>query len=319
MVGFMPSSITYAPIFDLISEPRLRSFDVFFDDEANEMERYGAYIWSQNASAALYPLMQQLEILLRNSVDRAARKRFGDYWWDKILVDKTKDDWNNFNYGINNAIKKLERKWKKKERERLNLPAGVAIPTPTPTFDHDDIVATTDFGTWKEIFISAHYTSELNKQNEYLWPKSMSKVFKRYDLLGSNAEEARVEFLRLINEIKDYRNRLFHHDCIWIKSKSTDQKSAIETIRHKINLLEKLIKAMSPITHSTLNTWGVFYHARRICSWRELKIYLTFDQECSFTAAEVDSLSERFSSVSNHNATVSMGYNGVPLCIHKLR
>ena len=83
--------------------------------------------------------------------------------------------------------------------------------------------------------------------------------------------------LNPLKEIRDYRNRLFHHDCIWIKSKSVDAQTAIESIREKINIIEKLIIAISPATYKALDAWGLFTSARRVCSVEELKMYTHLD------------------------------------------
>nr|WP_075519123.1 Abi family protein [Moritella viscosa]SHO18156.1 Putative uncharacterized protein [Moritella viscosa] len=272
----MPENITYDPVFKLITKPRLNSFDIFFKDNKTDISLYGAYVWSQSASASLYPLLQHLEILLRNSIDNEARRRFGDYWWDNISMDESRPNWKNFNNCIDGAKRALKREWTKKEKAKRGISSDADLPAGinAPIFRHDDIIAKTDFGAWKEVLNSAHHTSVNAQQGSYLWPRSMSKVFKQYSEYGTSPDNARESILNAINEIKEYRNRLFHHDCIWVKSKSTDSQSAIETIRHKINLIEKMINCISPITLSTLNTWGVFNYSRHICSAEELNFYI---------------------------------------------
>ena len=55
---------------------------------------------------------------------------------------------------------------------------------------------------------------------------------------------------------------------------SNNLQSAVETVREKINKIEDLIKTINPQIHSTLVKWGVFYHARRICSQREVEHHM---------------------------------------------
>ncbi len=76
---------------------------------------------------------------------------------------------------------RLQREWKKKERVRIGLTQHEKLPETIviATFNHDDIIAATDFGTWKEVLINAHHTSNSTRRNDYLWPKSMGKVFKK--------------------------------------------------------------------------------------------------------------------------------------------
>jgi len=320
----MPKRINYDPIFNLISEPRLKSFDIFFDNEKKEsFELYGVYVWSQSASASLYPLMQQLEILLRNSIDREARKRFGDYWWkDGIAVDHSRENWNNFKNGMIQAEKNIDKAWKKKERSRLSLSPKDPLPSSSipPIYSHDDIIAATDFGTWKEILINAYSAPDKKSKDKYLWPKSMSNIFKRYDLFSNKPDEARTGILNAINELKDYRNRLFHHDCIWVKSKAVDCKSAIDTIRHKINLIEKLIHCLSPVTLSVLKTWGVINNSRRICSIDELeRVYLNMNPTHNFSDEEVNLLKDRLAPAMSGLTTTAIGYGDKTLGVYRLR
>lgn len=318
----MPQNINYSPVIELISPPRIRGFSNSFGiDESNQCELYGVYVWSQNASASLYPLMQQLEILIRNSIDKEARRRFNDFWWDTVSVDHTRDNWNNFKNGINKAQKDLEKKWKKAERARLNLSSTDTLPATSvvPSFSHDDIVAATDFGTWMFVLIDAYSSSLPTEMNNYLWPKSMSKVFRKYDIFSNTPDQARREILNAINVIREYRNRLFHHDCMWVKARSSDRVSAIDSIRNKINLIEKLITCISPITMSTLNTWGIFSNSRRVCSVKELELYINVEHNFIFSAGE-EALFNRLSSPAfDGTRTVPIGLADKTMAIYRLR
>ncbi|MFO5615106.1 hypothetical protein ACLBQC_31595, partial [Klebsiella pneumoniae] len=75
---------------------------------------------------------------------------------------------------------------------------------------------------------------------------------------------ARLEFINELNEIRNYRNRLSHNDCIWIKMNSNNLQSAVETVREKINKIEDLIKTINPQIHATLVKGGCFYDAASI-------------------------------------------------------
>lgn len=313
----MVSTVRYQPVLKLISDSRVNSYKIFFNDwdSTSELSKYGAYIWSQKVSSSLYPLMQHLEILLRNSIDQAAKRRFGDYWWDQIELDSSKDNYNDFCNGISLAKRKLTTKWKKQRRDALGLGKRDPVPEPEPSFSHDDILAATDFGVWLNVF-NAGLSSPNNADNDkYLWPKSFSKSFRRFNILAPSPDDARLEFLRLINEIKDYRNRLFHHDCIWVKSSSSHKQDAIETIRHKINLIGKLIEAISPVTYSTLNAWGTFYHARRICSVEEFDLYT----QNSFDPFPEDGHFDFFDSLVSTQKSMVLSYADTPIYMHKFR
>ena len=134
------------------------------------MDKKSVLFKVNQVSGAIYPIMQHLEVVLRNSIDQEARSRFGVYWWRTIAVDTTRQNHNNFKNSMELAQAKLKKDWNKKERARLGLsntdplPAGIVVPV----FTHDQIVAATDFGTWKEVLISAYHTSNNQQINNYL-------------------------------------------------------------------------------------------------------------------------------------------------------
>jgi hypothetical protein len=269
----MPGSINYPPILSLLSGARLAAVPVLFGLQS-DMEKYGFCIWQQHAAASLYPLVQQLELVLRNAIDSTARLRFGDHWWNQIGCDATKDNAAVFRDNIRKAEKKLKRAWRKAEAARQGLDDPSLVTTVPPPMGHDDIIAATDFHTWEAILVDAWSTDKKGEKASYLWPLSLTKVFRRLDTIDRNPKDARRKLVNMINELREYRNRLFHHDCIWIKSRTTDARTAIDSIREKINLLEKVLYAISPATVAALKKWGVFENARRICSVQELDIYI---------------------------------------------
>jgi hypothetical protein len=311
----MPKRIAdYTPVLSLLSTARLSSVPGTFNIQNNNIEMYGFSLWVQNAAASLYPLVQQLELILRNSIDKAARSRFGDKWWDVIKFDTTKDNHSKFRDCIKEAEKSLKRSWRDRETARQGLAHHSLLTTPPPVFSHDDIIATTNFSTWESVLLDALHTENNAEKADYLWPNSLPKAFRRLSEIDIKPIEARRKLINLLKEIRDYRNRLFHHDCIWIKSKSVDAKTAIDSIREKINLIEKLITAISPITCQALNAWGMFANARRVCSIEELNIYTNLNYQTPDTA-EPGVLDKLFQQTKGGKQSVPMVLNNNSCCI----
>ena len=124
----MPQATNYKPIISLISSIRLDGYRTTFRPN-NECELYGIYIWSQHAAASIYPLLQNLEISLRNAVDREARVRFGDMWWETIHCTKDRDECH-FYKKHRKAKECLTREWRKKrdETQARSLCSGATGP-----------------------------------------------------------------------------------------------------------------------------------------------------------------------------------------------
>lgn len=273
------NEVNYENVLQTLSIARIDSFKVLLPQEPSHCQLYAAYAWARDVSAAIYPLMQSLEIILRNSIDQEARRRFGEKWWDSPnkQTNTSKPKHGVFRGGIQKAEGALLNKWKDQKRRSLNLGFDANLPDTCvrPTFRHDDIIAATDFGVWRDVLTDAHASPDVASRDKFLWPNSMGRVFKRYNQYSSSPDSARREILNDLSNLKNYRNRLFHHDCIWSRHDAKDARSAIDSIREKINLIEKLILVISPETHNSLMKWGELSRVKEICSESGLENYLS--------------------------------------------
>ncbi|HIA5355509.1 Abi family protein [Salmonella enterica] len=260
----MPNTIHYPHVIPFISQGKINAIKSTFGNNLSDRECYGIYIWSQKASSAIYPLLQQLEVTLRNSIDKEATKLIGQKWWDNVYTDTSKSKHGDFIHNINKAKKRYENEFKKKTPSMANT--KIIAP-------HDDIIAHTDFYTWQAVLSDAFHTQSRSEASRALWPRLTYRVLKGLDR-SKDEGTARIDFLNELNEIRNYRNRLSHNDCIWIKIHSKNLQSAVETIREKINKIEGLIKTINPQVHLSLTKWGSFYHAKRICSQKEAELHL---------------------------------------------
>lgn len=314
----MPQSSNYLPIIPLISTPRLDSYQVTFRTISN-VDLYGVYIWAQHASASLYPIAQNLEITLRNAIDSEAKSRFGAYWWNTILYNA---GWQSAQFldNIRKAENKLTKAWEDKERKRLGLRGGAILPTAHPIWSHDQIIAATDFSTWQFILVDSFSSPRPADNHRYLWPLSTSKAFKNYAIINSNQSAVRRDLINIIKELRDYRNRLFHHEPIWIKAPGVnDPRTAINTIRNKINKIESLIKAIDSRKTDILDKVGLFAHARRICSENELNIYRYTPTVQKVTRRAKRTLRSITSNTRNKNITVTWQYANEIYGVFKIR
>ena len=56
----MPNTVNYPQIIPFISKGKMDAIKNTFGNTLTDRECYGIYIWSQKASAAIYPLLQEL-------------------------------------------------------------------------------------------------------------------------------------------------------------------------------------------------------------------------------------------------------------------
>lgn len=297
----MPQATHYKPIISLISSIRLDSYRTTFRP-ADECELYGIYIWSQHAAASIYPLLQNLEISLRNAVDREARARFGERWWERIHSTKGREQCH-FHKNLEKAKDCLVREWRKKEMRRRR---GVhAQARSVPDWTHDQIIAATDFSTWHYV-LNNEYSAPAPRDNPlYLWPKSLSKVFKNYAKINANPQRVRKELIDIIFELREYRNRISHHEPIWVKAPNVnDARTAIDTIRVKINKIELVIEALDINLLNVMKKVGLFENARRVCSVEELDIFRYTKPYCALSPEQISVIEQPCRDAKERNETI---------------
>ncbi|UTH75640.1 Abi family protein [Chromobacterium sp. IIBBL 290-4] len=314
----MPHTFNYSQILPLASPQRLASYQLTFSP-TNEKELYGVYVWAQHAVGSLYPLTNNVEIALRNSIDNEARRRFGDKWW--MLPQFNNANTKDFIDNINKAKSSLDKAWKQAERIRLGLPSGAALPSSPPTWSHDKIIAATDFSTWEHVLKDSFSAPNRAQESNYLWPRSMGKVFRKYNIISASSTQARHDILAIVREIREYRNRLFHHDKIWVSSSSggVNDIGAIESIRRKINKMELILSAIDQRLLSLLEKVGIVSQARRVCAMDQLNIYRYAHAEPKLTAKKKRIIRSISSKAKNENSTVAWEYGGSLYGLFKVR
>ncbi|WP_417511090.1 Abi family protein [Methylophaga sp.] len=313
----MSFNSTYSPILELVSLPRLTKYRTTFKP-VTDAQLYGTYIWVQHVGGALYPLLQSLEVTLRNTIDTAARNKFGDFWWDNIACNKNDVSRTRFYRGISEAKNKLISEWEKRERERLGLRYNESIPTTMPVWSHDKIVGATTFSTWQFI-LNGDFSDQRNIPNSsFLWPQLLGKAFRQYHLFDRNPHRARSKIMNSIEEIRNFRNRVFHHEPFW--SGTNNQTTAIDSVRAKINKIETLLSSIDSRKRDIMVDVGLFMHARRVCSLQELNIHINAEPEKNNYTQKQKRNIRKVAMKSNKNTqTSTWNYAGMVFGIHRIR
>lgn len=177
----MPENYTRA-IERAISEERLSNYGQ--SNDSDELDKVSRYVWNMSLCESLYPMLQGLEVALRNSVHSALSLHLGsDSWFDlqsnPILFDAEKKR-------VDEAKRRLSKARK--------------------PHDPGKIVAELNFGFWNSLF-DKRYESSSNP----LWPLLISSCFPN----APRAVLNRKSVLRRLEEIRKLRNRVFHHEPIW--------------------------------------------------------------------------------------------------------
>jgi len=149
----------------------------------DEIDALALYAWNIELSEAFYPLLQNLEVGLRNRIHTSITVSYGgnSYWFDDpaIVVEAIAKD----------SVEEAERKIRNR---------GESL---TPSA----VVSQLKFGFWTGILSSAYDVA--------IWrrPDVLQNTFPYMPGSIRSREQARNKF----RPLKDFRNKVFHHEPIW--------------------------------------------------------------------------------------------------------
>lgn len=189
------ATLFYESLTRSISTERLAAYKVYPCEPKQQV--FERYFWNLALARDFYPLLQNLEISLRNNINsEAARLYRTEYWFDlPFMRDRQADE-------VRNA------------RDTVARYKGIA----PPRVNAGAIIAELNFGFWVNLF---------NRPYSGFFTKISSGVF------SSVPKSLRtIIFLRArLENIRRFRNRVFHHEPIWNNPKLTDMHNEIlETI-----------------------------------------------------------------------------------------
>lgn len=218
------------------------------------------YYWNIDLCRAAYPALQVLEIDLRNRIDTVLTPIFP--------VSESPEAWR----GIRSWLTRIYHPDIRPSGEVVVHPGGRETvtraldkvlskdPTQNARRTHDDLVAATSFGLWVGMLETAY--DEPGTQGVYLWPTQKAKVFP-----GAKEEEMMTTIRTTLNGLRQFRNRVFHHEPIWAKSEKSPTPSAryadiLQTLRwlssEHVRLVTRLYEPVSK-----LDSTGGLEEARR--------------------------------------------------------
>jgi len=162
-----------------LSHERLSAYARRAPEHGNRV-LFAHYAWNMALSESLYPVLQALEVLLRNTVDNAAQHHFG------------KEDWYDDSRIIQHPNDRVSIDKAKRILSRQNKP-----------LDPGRIIAELNFGFWTSLFD--------RRYEQVLWPRLIKTAFPYMP----RRIRTRQTLSRRLHKIRILRNRIFHHEPIW--------------------------------------------------------------------------------------------------------
>lgn len=174
---------------------RLQSYlDVTHGDLEQALELYK---WNAEISAEIFRVLVDVEVFLRNAIDRELQKFNVTLGNDMTWIDD-----------LNQFIPPIRRQ----DIER----AKYFVVADGKTLDHSNIVSQLNFGFWRSFFI------RWNKDN--LWPNAL-----RYAFPHSPSRQPEYIFTR-IRHLHVLRNRIAHHEPIHNRDIPNDYQICIDVL-----------------------------------------------------------------------------------------
>jgi hypothetical protein len=179
------NQIDFNTLNSIFSKSRLYPFFEEGDTAERVLEKYHVNIV---LSEAMIPSLHYFEICFRNNMDRVIKKYYSENWLKKIpqnLIISGEDE-----HKINKIISKIKKEFRREP-------------------SHDDIVAQMTFGFWCSFF---H-----RKYDPLIWHRkdALKIIFPHI----SRVQRTRSALESRIFIIKEVRNRIAHHEPVWIKNR----------------------------------------------------------------------------------------------------
>jgi hypothetical protein len=195
----------------VFSADRLSTYRLPADTDGVVLARY---LWNTLLGEALYPLLQALEVALRNSMHTAITRAYGrDDWYDRTPTILRPIEQQKVTEVKRSLLAQAPRK---------GVP-GVAMLTP------GRIVAELTFGFWTGLF-SAAYESHV-PTNPLLWPRLVTPIFP----YAPRSLRTRRKLAGRLNDLRHLRNRVFHHEPLWNNRQLLQRHQELLDVLHWIN------------------------------------------------------------------------------------
>ena len=163
-----------------VSTRRLSAYQAQNGDNS-DIEILMRYVWNIKLCESFYPILQSLEIALRNSLH------------ENICASQNNQQW------LRSSCVFL-----RNQERQLVLNAENQLQAQGKTVDSDRLIAELNFGFWTSL-LNTHY------ETQGLWPRLLRAAFPHI----ARRQRTRRIVARRLNDIRHFRNRIFHHETIW--------------------------------------------------------------------------------------------------------
>ena len=143
----------------------------------DDLEAFSLYLWNMSLCESLYPVLQGVEVTLRNSIHQAASATFGDEFWFR------------------------HRLLAREQGTILQLDSSFGASS--NRVESGRYISECSLGFWVGLFRGEY--------EQILWTRLLPAVFPH----APRRSRSRSELYARLDRIRRLRNRVFHHEPIW--------------------------------------------------------------------------------------------------------
>lgn len=230
-----------------------------------------AYNWNKITSSALYPIIQCLEISLRNSIHNQAcnHSNMSD-WFDHVVRTGGDVKFTNqcekdpsldkrfYRKGISQGHRADRNRWKSNHENMIHT-AKSKLGREGKAQTADAIVAELSFSFWVGMLEEAYWNDSANQKT--LWPDLEAVVFPNMTIEQRKPKNLHPKLIHL----KGLRNRLSHHEPIWKQQSVNNIKDAIAFLNNTVNDAINIIGGISADRLELLRQTKCIHRFMQIC------------------------------------------------------
>lgn len=228
-----------------LSLPRL---DKYRGSASSDAEAICLYVWNMALSAALQPAIHALEVTLRNSIHASAIAWSGQHDWFRNPA------WLSLQSKEQRMLDQAkEQLWIADGHDLRALRAAGAPMPPLPPIDKH--VAALTLGFWVALFGRPY--------RRMLWSNLVATATQpaRRNLLpdvfpkATRAQRQQIDMHDRLRRIRDFRNRVSHHEPIWNWEKRAE---GIANVEEQYQEILRVIGWISPASAALLGMVDTF-------------------------------------------------------------
>lgn len=256
----------------LLSLPRLTSYRTSLATQT-DAQLFGSYCWNLAVVGAFYPLLQLIEVSLRNAINHVVFTKYqatDKYWFELIpCTQETNPEGQLVNA---EQVKKFKDNVKSAKRNAKKILEDKGIAAPNPTIDQ--VISQMEFSSWEYLFDKHFYNGS---DNNFLWPHELTKVFKK---LPRVKEKKKVQFhqrdaiRRRIEEVRAFRNRISHNEPAWHVGSAKTKEAVIADLNEKLSNMMELLYWISPKFQQYVKDVGIEARIKQVLHLNEMNRYM---------------------------------------------